>query len=380
MIFKQFQDLKLSALGMGCMRLPVLDGDYGRVDQAQTNQMVDRALAAGVNYFDTAWGYHNGRSEQALGAALARHPRGSFYLADKFPGYDLGNIGRVREIFEEQLRRCGVGYFDFYLFHNVYEKNVGPYLDRQYGILQYLLAQKQAGRIRHLGFSCHGSLEVLRRFLDACGDQMEFCQIQLNYVDWTFQDAKAKVELLNQRNMPIWVMEPLRGGMLARLAPADEAALAALRPGEPVPAWAFRFLQSVPGVGVILSGMSSLQQMQDNLETFESDRPLDQAEREALLKVAAGMVGRGALPCTACRYCTSHCPQQLDIPALLALYNEHRFTGGGFIAPMAVDALPEDKRPGACLGCRSCEAVCPQQIKISEALADFVKLLAAQPD
>ena len=370
MIFKQFQDLKLSALGMGCMRLPVLDGDYGRVDQAQTNQMVDRALAAGVNYFDTAWGYHNGRSEQALGAALARHPRGSFYLADKFPGYDLGNIGRVREIFEEQLRRCGVGYFDFYLFHNVYEKNVGPYLDRQYGILQYLLAQKQAGRIRHLGFSCHGSLEVLRRFLDACGDQMEFCQIQLNYVDWTFQDAKAKVELLNQRNMPIWVMEPLRGGKLARLSEENAASLKALRPEEAIPAWAFRFLQTVPGVTMVLSGMSDMEQLEANLATFEKEKPLTDTEMTALMAVADSMMD--ILPCTACRYCISHRSCKLDIPSLLFMYNELK-VNNGFITAMGIGALPEDERPSACIACKQCEAVCPQQIKISEVMEDFVE-------
>lgn len=371
MIYQNFENLRLSALGMGTMRLPVLNDRYDEVNREETFQMVDLALEQGVNYFDTAYGYHNGNSETAIGKALARHPRESFYLADKFPGYDLSNMDKVESIFEEQLRRCGVDYFDFYLFHNVYEKNIGPYLDESHGILKYLLAQKAIGRIRHLGFSCHGSLEVLKRFLDAYGSHMEFCQIQLNYLDWDFQDAKAKVAELNQRKIPVWVMEPLRGGKLAKLPAEDAAKLKALRPDEEVPAWAFRFLQSVPGVTMILSGMSDMAQLRGNLSTFERSKPLTAAEREALLDIAHGMVRQGTLPCTACRYCTSHCPQQLDIPALLALYNEHCFTGGGFIAPMAVDALPEDKRPSACLGCRSCEAVCPQQIKISEAMADF---------
>ena len=369
MIHKDFQDLKLSALGMGCMRLPRNSGDDGDVNVAETQRMVDYAMAHGVNYYDTAWGYHNGNSETVIGQALRKYPRESYYLATKFPGYDLANMPKVREIFPKQLEKCGVEYFDFYLFHNVCEMNIDAYLDPRYGILDYLLEQKNQGRIRHLGFSAHGSYEVMRRFLDAYGSHMEFCQIQLNYVDWNFQDAKDKVELLRRHNLPVWVMEPLRGGRLASLSQADAAALKALRPEEPVPAWAFRFLQTIPGVTVVLSGMSDFEQMKRNIQTFETTEPLKETEWDALLKIADHMTS--GVPCTACHYCTSHCPKGLDIPSLLKLYNEHTFTGGGFLAPMALQALPEDKRPSACIGCRSCEAVCPQQIKISEVMADF---------
>ena len=376
MLYKEFQGVKLSALGMGCMRLPVLDGDDARVDQAAVDAMTDCAMEQGINYYDTAWGYHSGNSERAIGKALARYPREQFYLADKFPGYDLSNMGKVREIFEEQLKKCGVDYFDFYLFHNVCEMNIDAYLAPQYGILDYLLEQKKNGRIRHLGFSCHGAMPVLKRFLEAYGAHMEFCQLQLNYIDWEFQDCKAKVELLEQYHIPVWVMEPLRGGRLARLSEEEAAPLKAMRPEETVPAWAFRFLQSVPGVTVILSGMSNLDQMKENLATFREEKPLSSAEMDKLLETARGMTGKTALPCTACHYCVSHCPQGLDIPSLLALYNEHSFTGGGFLAPMALSAIPADKQPGACIGCRSCEAVCPQQLKISEAMADFAAKLA----
>ena len=376
MLYKEFQGVKLSALGMGCMRLPVLDGDDARVDQAAVDAMTDCAMEQGVNYYDTAWGYHSGNSERAIGKALARYPREQFYLADKFPGYDLSNMGKVREIFEEQLKKCGVDYFDFYLFHNVCEMNIDAYLAPQYGILDYLLKQKKNGRIRHLGFSCHGAMPVLKRFLEAYGAHMEFCQLQLNYIDWEFQDCKAKVELLEQYHIPVWVMEPLRGGRLARLSEEEAAPLKAMRPEETVPAWAFRFLQSVPGVTVILSGMSNLDQMKENLATFQEEKPLSSAEMDKLMETARGMTGKTALPCTACHYCVSHCPQGLDIPSLLALYNEHSFTGGGFLAPMALSAIPADKQPGACIGCRSCEAVCPQQLKISEAMADFAAKLA----
>lgn len=372
MIYKSFQNLQLSALGMGAMRLPTHNGDDSSIDRVKTKQMVDYAMEHGINYYDTAWGYHGGQSEIVLGEALAAYPRDQFYLADKFPGYDLSNMDKVEMIFEEQLKKCGVSYFDFYLFHNVCEMNIDAYLDEAYGIFSYLMAQKKNGRIRHLGFSAHGSYAVMKRFLDAYGKDMEFCQIQLNYIDWTFQDAQKKVELLNSYQIPIWVMEPLRGGSLASLNQEDREQLSRLRADESISAWAFRFLQSIPNVSVILSGMSNEEQLKQNIHAFETERPLKENEMQTLLDIADSMVRKIALPCTACHYCVSHCPMGLDIPALLSLYNEHCFTKGGFIAPMALSAIPEEKRPSACIGCRSCEAVCPQQIKISEAMADFV--------
>ena len=372
MIYRDFQGMKLSALGFGAMRLPVIDGDDGRIDEAVALRMVDTAMQNGINYYDTAWGYHGESSELVLGKALARYPRDSFYVATKFPGYDAANWGKVEEIFERQLTKLGVDHFDFYLFHNVCEMNIDAYLDDgKYGIYSYLMQQKRNGRIRHLGFSCHGAMPVLKRFLDAYGKDMEFCQLQLNYLDWTFQGGRDKVALLDQWHIPVWVMEPLRGGRLAKQAPAYEAELKTLRPDEEIPAWAFRFLQSIPSVTMILSGMSNEEQLEKNLATFAEDKKLTDDEMRALMGVADRMLSVGTVPCTACHYCVSHCPQGLDIPHLIALYNEHAYTGGGFIAPMALSALPEDKRPQACLACRSCEQVCPQQIKISEVMADF---------
>ena len=375
MIYKEFQNLKLSALGLGSMRLPVIGGDDGKIDVPAAEKMVDYAMAQGINYYDTAWGYHNGHSETVIGNALKKYPRESYYLATKFPGYDLSNMGKVEEIFEEQLKKCSVEYFDFYLFHNVCEMNIDAYLDEKYGIYDYLMAQKKAGRIRHLGFSAHGSYDVIKRFLKAYGKDMEFCQLQINYLDWSFQGAKQKVELLAEYDIPVWVMEPLRGGKLASLDEKYEAKLKKLRPDEEIPAWAFRFLQSVPSVKMILSGMSNMEQLQANIHTFETERPLTDVEMKTLLGIADSMLERKVLPCTACHYCVSHCPQGLDIPELLALYNEHCFTEGGFIAPMALASYEKDKLPGACIGCRSCEAVCPQQIKISEAMSDFAAKL-----
>lgn len=373
MIYKDFQDIRLSSLGMGAMRLPVLDKDDGKIDETAVSQMVAYAMEKGINYYDTAWGYHNGCSETVMGKILKQYPRGNYYLATKFPGYDLSNMDKVETIFEKQLEKCQVEYFDFYLFHNVCEMNIDAYLDEKYGIFAYLMRQKEAGRIRHLGFSAHGSCQVMERFLKAYGEHMEFCQIQLNYLDWTFQEAKSKVELLRRYQIPVWVMEPLRGGRLALLPKEQEAKLKVFRPEDKTPAWAFRFLQTIPEVTMVLSGMSNFEQLKENIETFREERPLNGQEWEVLLSITEEMLGRKVLPCTSCRYCTSHCPKQLDIPSLLALYNEHRFTEGGFIAPMALMAVPKEKHPDACIGCRSCEAVCPQQIKISEAMRDFAE-------
>jgi predicted aldo/keto reductase-like oxidoreductase len=373
MIYKDFKNLKLSALGLGAMRLPVINGDPNApIDEEAASEMVAYAMEHGVNYYDTAYGYHDGQSEIVMGKVLGKYPRDSYYLATKFPGYDLSNMGKVEEIFEEQIKKCGVEYFDFYLFHNVYEKNIDPYLDPKNGIMDYLLKQKKAGRIRHLGFSAHGRYDTMKRFLEAYGAHMEFCQIQLNYLDWKLQDAKSKVELLNEYKIPIWVMEPLRGGKLAVLSGENETVLKELRPEEGVPAWGFRFLQSVPGVTMVLSGMSNLEQLKENIETFTEEKALNEKEMEVLLKMADSMMD--ILPCTACRYCVTHCPQELDIPTLLSLYNETRVSNG-LITHMAVDALPKDKQPDSCIGCQSCEAVCPQQLEIAKAMSDFVNKL-----
>ena len=371
MIYKQFQDRKLSALGFGCMRLPTVDGNDANVNETEAARLIARAMEGGVNYYDTAWGYHAGNSETVMGRILKEYPRDSFFLADKFPGYDLANMDKVEEIFDQQLEKCQVDYFDFYLFHNVCEMNIDAYLDHKFHIYDSLMARKKAGQIKHLGFSAHGNLDTMKRFLEAYGKDMEFCQIQLNWLDWDFQDAKAKVELLDSWGIPVWVMEPLRGGKLAKLPDEYAARLRELRPDESVPVWAFRFVQSVPSVAVTLSGMSTMEQVEDNLRTFSEEKPLSAQELQALLAIADSMTGRTSVPCTACRYCTTHCPQGLDIPMLLELYNEHTFTGGGFIAPMRVAQLSDEKKPSACVGCRSCETVCPQRIKISETLTSF---------
>ncbi len=372
MIYKQFQDIKLSALGMGGMRFPV-KGD--QIDIDATREMFAYAMAKGINYYDTAWGYHNGQSELVVGELLKDYPRESFYLASKFPGYDLSNMDKVEEIFEKQLKKCQVDYFDFYLFHNVCELNIDGYLDPKYRIYDYLTEQKRKGRICHLGFSAHANLDTMKRFLEAYGKDMEFCQLQINWLDWEFQNAKEKMELVSSYGIPVWVMEPVRGGSLASLSEGYARKLKGFRPDATAAEWAFRFIQSIPQVVVTLSGMSNFEQLKENIATYEKAEPLTKEEVQTLFAMGKQMTTKNALPCTSCRYCTSHCPQELNIPWLIELYNEHIYSGGGFIAPMAISALSKEKLPSACLGCGACEAVCPQNIKISQMMEDFAEKL-----
>ena len=375
MIFNQFQDKKLPLLGFGTMRLPT-NAD-GSIDEAQVREMTRVAMENGVNYFDTAYPYHNGESERVIGRVLSEYPRESYYLADKYPGHQIISAGYNPEvIFEEQLQKCGVEYFDFYLLHNVYENSANVYLDPKWGIIDYFKEQKRLGRIRHLGFSTHASTEFIEKFLDICGEDMEFCQIQLNWLDWTLQDAKGKYDLLTKHNIPVWVMEPVRGGKLAKLEDNVEEKLKLLRPEESIAAWSFRFLQDLPNVKMVLSGMSNMAQMQDNLKTFSSAKVLTESENALLLDIAEGM--KDSIPCTACRYCCEGCPMGLDIPGLISIYNEIRFAPV-VNAGMRIEFLDESKKPSACIACGKCTHICPQNIDIPGAMKDFTERLNNLP-
>lgn len=357
MEYKAFRECRLSGLGFGTMRLPLREDKS--IDSEQVEKMVSLAFEGGVNYFDTAWPYHDGKSETVIGEILSKYPRETWFLADKYPGHQMAPTYEPEKVFEAQLKKCKVDYFDFYLLHNVYEKSIDVYLDPKWGIGDYFIEQKELGRIRHLGFSSHAEPETLKAFLDTdLGRQMEFCQIQLNYLDWTLQDAKAKVELLNKRNIPIWVMEPLRGGLLAKKGEAAEA---------------FRWLSQIPGVTMILSGMSDIAQMEDNLNTFNNMRPLEDGREKELFSLADSL--KSSVPCTGCRYCCKGCPMELDIPSLIKSYNDMK-TAYSFTPLMKVEALPEDKRPSACLGCGACARICPQGIKVPDIMSDFADMLA----
>ena len=373
MLYNDFQDLKLSALGFGAMRLPLLPD--GSIDGAQLDAMIDLAMASSINYYDTAHPYHGGLSEVFLGKSLSRYPRESWNLADKFPGHQ--NVRGVKpllpeEVFEEQLQRCGVDYFDFYLLHNVNENSMFYYGNPDNHFMDYFLEQKEKGRIRHLGFSCHAGPEALEQFLSLYGSSLEFCQIQLNYLDWTLQEASRKCEILRSAGIPIWVMEPVRGGKLASFNAETEAKMRALRPDESIPSWAFRWLRTVPHPTMILSGMSSLAQMEDNLKTFSSDKPLNKEELALLGEIAAQLAG--FIPCTGCRYCCAGCPKKLNIPTLLGMANDMAFNPG-FNTVARYTGLGSDKNAGACIGCGQCVRACPQKINIPEEMKKLSALM-----
>lgn len=378
MIYRNFNDIKLSLLGFGAMRLP-LNAD-GTVDEAATKEMVSLSMEKGVNFYDTAYPYHSGESERIMGEILENYPRDSYYLATKYPGHQITKPNDPnydpKAVFEEQLKKCRVDYFDFYLMHNVYENSIHDYTDPDWGIMDYFIEQKRQGKIKYLGFSTHGGNEVVEHFLDLYGEHLDFCQIQLNYLDWTLQDAKAKYDMLTERGIPVWVMEPVRGGKLAKLDEESETLLKSFRPDDSIASWSFRFLQQLPNVTMILSGMSDRSQVQDNLKTFADEKPLSKDEETTLLEIAEKM--KDSIPCTSCRYCTDSCPAGLDIPFLLNIFNEIRVVPS-VNSYMRLDALGPGKQSSACIKCGKCVKMCPQGINIPEMMENFTETLAKLP-
>ena len=382
MICREFKGQKLSQLGFGCMRF-ASDPETGEIDQAKVNAMFDLAIKEGVNYFDTAYPYLGGKSEIAMAEGLSRYPRESYYLADKFPGHSLtGPIDNIA-LFNVSLRKCRTDYFDFYLLHNVTEWSEQFYESEEYHIIPDLLQMKKEGKIRYFGFSCHAGPELLDSFLTRHEGVFDFVQIQLNYLDWTMQDAKEKCDIIRKHGLGIWVMEPVRGGKLAVLPESEKAKLRALRergsftgPEPSDASFAFRFLQDMPGVTVILSGMNEVFQVEDNLRTFREENPLSDEERSVLLDIAENL--KKGVPCTACRYCCDGCPMELDIPYLLQCYNDYKFATT-MTPSMRIDALSEDKRPAACIGCGQCMHACPQGIDVPSALAELAEMYEKGP-
>ncbi|MBQ7097509.1 MAG: aldo/keto reductase [Clostridia bacterium] len=371
MIYRNFKDKKLSLLGMGGMRFPC--DENGEVDFEKTQALFDLCMKNGINYFDTAWFYHKGKSEEIMGKILSKYDRDSYFVATKMPWDEYENSEDVDALFEKQLERTGLDYFDFYLFHNVSENTVKYYIDEKYGVHDVLMKKKKEGKIRHLGFSTHGSLETMEDFILRYRDDLEFCQIQLNWLDWTLQNAKEKVELLNKYNLPIWVMEGVRGGYLASLSEEDEARLKALRPHESIAAWSFRFLQSIPNVAMILSGMSDSSQIEDNIKTFSDEKVLSEVEQNVLFEIGEKILSKRTLTCTNCKYCMEECPQELEIPKLLSLFNQMCLVKNN----PSVERVKEktEKLPSLCIGCGACQKKCPQKIEISSILAEFAQKL-----
>lgn len=373
MIYNDLLGNHVSLLGFGTMRFPTKDG---KIDYAATEALIDRAISEGVNYFDTAWPYHSGESEVVTAKILKKYPRDSYFLASKYPGHQTAEVYDPADIFEKQLKKCDVDYFDYYLLHNVNENCIDVYRDKKWGIIDYFIKQKELGRIRHLGFSTHGGVKMISDFLDEYGDHMEFCQIQHNYLDDTLQDSRGKYELLTSKEIPIIVMEPVRGGKLAKLPEKTEEVMETLRPGCSTASWAFRWLMNFSNVKVILSGMSDMTQLNDNLDTFSELSPLSGKECTLLEDVAQSM--KNSLPCTSCRYCIDGCPMGLDIPYMISIYNEMA-TFPSFMATMRLESLPEDKLPSACISCGACTKICPQNIDIPTALSKLHEMASNTP-
>ena len=357
-------------LGFGLMRLPEADG---KIDLDQVCRMVDAYLAAGLNYFDTAYVYHGGNSERIVKEALVkRHPRDSFTVATKLPAWCLKSEADRDRVFNEQLERCGLEYFDFYLLHSVEDGGNGQTYDRL-NCWDWAMKKKAQGKIRHFGFSFHGSPEYLEALLDA-HPEVEFVQIQLNYADWenpVVQSGRL-YEILHRRGVPIIVMESVKGGTLASLTPDLEARFKALRPDSSIASCALRFVASLPGVMTVLSGMSTPEQMADNLSTFAGFEPLSDAENAAVEGVRKTMMSVEVIGCTGCHYCTDGCPMNIAIPDVFRAVNTMKLYGDEFRPKAFYGGLVGQGhgRAADCVACGQCEGVCPQHLPIIELIRD----------
>jgi predicted aldo/keto reductase-like oxidoreductase len=351
-----------SYLGFGAMRLPE--------SIAETEKMVDAFLDAGYDYFDTAWIY--GGSEEALKKALVkRHGRDKFFVADKMPSWEVKGAGGCENLFNEQLRRTGLDYFDFYLVHSVDDEKEQDIKDL--ALFEWVLEQKKKGLVRHVGFSFHGTTACLARTLEK-HPEAEFVQLQLNYDDCLRGPAKEWQELAVKYNKPIIVMEPVKGGSLAVLPAPAEKLLKDYAPDRSIASWAIQYAATLHGVTCVLSGMSNMSQMQDNLKTYENLKPLTVEELKLLEAVLAEMGKVSSIPCTACKYCHANCPMEIDIAACFGLYNELKRGNSDWNRKMMYNTIPEKKRANSCTACGVCLSRCPQKINIPKKLEDVVDI------
>jgi len=365
---------EMSKLGFGLMRLPQKNDE---IDLERVCDMVDAYMNAGLNYFDTAYVYHGGKSEVAARECIVkRYPRDSFMLATKLPAWSIKDYSDRDRIFNEQCERAGVDYFDFYLLHSLEDgSNYDVY--EKFDCFNWGIQKKNEGKIKHFGFSFHGTPELLVKVLDL-HPEIEFVQIQLNYLDWT-NPMIASGELYNilhERNIPMIIMEPVKGGTLASLKPEMEKKLKAVRPDKSIASWALRYVASLDGVMTILSGMSNEEQMTDNLSTFTSFEALNEEEKRVLDEVTAEMLNIPQIGCTACRYCTDGCPMEIRIPDIFRLMNTIRLYNEGWRSKNYYNNMVnESGRAGDCIECGQCEGVCPQHLPIIELLKEASETL-----
>lgn len=372
-LFKKKEHISL--LGFGTMRLPRLSEETQKIDEETGQEMTDIAIQNGINYFDTAYMYHEGEAETFIGRALSKYPREAYYLADKMPPWRAETKNDLNRIFEEQLQKCRTDYFDFYLIHNINKEHfeIAEKLD-VYGFLK----QKQAeGKIRFIGFSFHDSPDFLEKVLDR--HEWDFVQIQLNYLDWTIQDAKRQYEILAERKIPVIVMEPVRGGSLATLSEKARKILKNADPEASVASWAVRYAASFPNVLTVLSGMSGKEQLRDNIKTLTHFRPLNGEEYETIEKAVKEYRDSFAIPCTYCRYCME-CPSGVHIPKVFDKYNQYFARGdtgkAGFCAEYA--GIGGKRQAHNCTKCGVCRPKCPQGIDIPKELEKVAAFAAGK--
>ena len=368
MIYKPFKNREVSMLGLGCLRFPLEAGSKNRIDRGATEKVIDAAFRNGINYFDTALIYQDGDSERVLGELLTKYPRESYMLATKFnPDAGLD----IETAFMQELERCRTEYFDVYMFHNVDESHMDKYMSHP-EYLEFMQEMKKQGKVRNIGFSSHACPENLEKFLNWY-DGFDMALIQVNFLDWKHLNARRQYEILTEHNIPVWVMEPLKGGNLLKMNEEAVAILEAAAPGRTIPEWGFRFLMRLENVHTVLSGMSSVEMIGENAGTFSEMQPLTDEETDVLMKAAQSIVGSMGVPCSACRYCCPTCPAELDIPLLLKGYNELRFTNKG---NWRVSGLKDAAGPEACLQCGECMNHCPQKIDIPDAMQKYAALRA----
>ena len=379
MIYHDLCGNQVSALGMGIMRLPCIGQGDAHIDEEKATAIFDYAHEHGVNYFDTSYFYHSGNAEAFAHKTLKRYPEGSWFYATKMPWSEAdGSTINAQKVFDYQLELSGRDYFDYYLIQNVHDTSIKTYMDRSNGIVDTILEQKRKGRIRHLGFSAHATPENLERFMNFVGDDIDFIQLQVNYLDWKLQKAEEKYKMVTEAGFPIVVMEPLRGGRLANVQQEGARELMAQVAPDMTPAEiSFRWLQSLDNVRVILSGFGSMEAVEEDVSIFEEEKPLDQAVIDALPEIREKLVAM--TPCTECRYCMRVCPQGLEIPRLIRLRDDCKFRTS-LIAAMGVDAIPPEKRADHCIQCGTCTTACPQGIDIPEIMADMVEIMKKLPD
>jgi hypothetical protein len=352
-----------SLLGFGCMRFPVLPGEKPEIDEKLAEKMVDYAYEHGITYYDTAYPYHHGKSETFIGKVLKKYPRNSFFLASKLPSWLIHSREDAERIFTEQLQKCQVEYFDYYLAHALsresFPSNITP------EIMDFLFELKKQGKIRHLGFSFHDSPEMLEKIIQAYS--WDFVQIQCNYLDWTFLEAKKMYEIIEKKGIPCIVMEPVRGGMLSTLSEESAQIFKKADPNSSIASWAIRYVASKPNVMVVLSGMSTEEQTKDNIKTMTDFHPVTVKDQQVIQKALNAFLKNRTIPCTSCRYCMP-CPHGVDIPGSFKIYNEYA------ISKRKNDFVEEyqeyeKQKWNACIACDICKPKCPQKIFISEKMA-----------